>query len=963
MSTTGREPDARPAQPAGDESAQQPTVRLAGAGPTAHLPGNPVPAAPDAVSEPVGGEDRSPAESDPAVVVPPVPPPPGQAGDAPAATPSTTAPTPAPTPDAVSASGQPAAAHASDAPPGPTKPTSTNAPAAPGVGAAPYTTPSTGETSPGSPAWGAWTAPAAAAVIGASPAGGAVGAHLDTVVIEADVLPRRLRRPIDLLRFGFALVTSAVVLAISYFASSTTRGLESDLSEASTRIPGVILFAAALVGFIGVVGLPVVTAVDLVYRRRGRVLVDSLFGLASAVLITSALVWLITRYPNPQLLVALTGQETPGQVPPLNSILAGLVAFITVARLVERPRLGPTSIVVVVAIALANVLTGGITASAMALSILIGWMVGLIIRYTLGTPTTRPTGTEVAAALDAAGFPITVLRAQREISGGRLYVATTRSGSPLNVTVFDRDLEGAGVASNLWRTLRVRDDSTPSRLNMRRRVERNALQAYAAHAAGAPVPRLLVASQVGSDAALLAYPRIEGRVFADIGADLTDADLDSAWHALRTLHDSDITHRSLTAHHLLRDTTGHVWLLHPEDGAIAAGDIAERVDLAELLCTLAMLTDPDRAVASGRRVLGAPRLVQALGLLQPIALSTETRRSVRKRKDLIVQLRDVLLELSPSGEAEQVEIERVRPRAILTIVGGTVAGYILLTQLAQVDLVGLLREADLHWMVIAIVLSAITYLGAAMALDGFVPERLNFLRTLQAQLAASFATLVSPPTLGAVAVNVRYLQRSGVHPALAAASVGVSQVMAFAVHLLLLLGFGVVAGTQRESGFTPPSWVIAAIAVVLAASLLLLLLPPTRRWASARVRPVFQQVGPRLLTLLQQPGKLALGIGGILVLNLAYCLCLIACVWAFGGDASPAAIAFVYLAGSTIGQAAPTPGGLGAVEAALSAGLAAAGMPGGEAVSATLVFRLVTFWLPTIPGWFAFNNLQRNNAL
>ena len=76
-----------------------------------------------------------------------------------------------------------------------------------------------------------------------------------------------------------------------------------------------------------------------------------------------------------------------------------------------------------------------------------------------------------------------------------------------------------------------------------------------------------------------------------------------------------------------------------------------------------------------------------------------------------------------------------------------------------------------------------------------------------------------------------------------------------------------------------------------------------------------------------------------------------------------AAIAVVYLAGATIGQAAPTPGGLGAVEAALSAGLTAAGIPGGIAVSSVLLFRLVTFWLPTIPGWFAFNSLQKNELL
>ena len=785
----------------------------------------------------------------------------------------------------------------------------------------------------------------------------------ETVVIEADVIPRRLRRPIDLLRLVSAFATSALILAVSYFASSTAQGLESDLTKASGRIPEVIVVAANLIGLLGVLALPIAAAFDLMLRRRGRMLAEALAGLAVGVLLTTAVAWLITRYPNPRLLVTLTGQETPGQLPPLNAILAGLVAFITIARLIERPRFGPVSLVVVAAIVLANVVTGGITATALALSILMGWAVGLAMRYSLGTPTTRPSGLSVATALEEVGYPVTVLRAHREFSAGRRYVATTRSGETLNVLVLDRDLEGAGVAASVWRTLRVRDDSAPSRMSMRRRLERTALQAYAGVASGAPTPELLAAVQVNEDAALVAFPRIDGRTFDQIGADLTDADLDSAWRAVRTMHDRGITHRSLTGSHLLRDDHGKVWLLHSEDGSIAASDVAQRVDLAELLCTLSMLTSPDRAVASGQRVLGPLRLVKALGVLQPIALSSETRKAIRKRKAILVELRDLLLEMSPNPNPEQVELERLRPRLLLTLVAGTVAGYILLTQLAQVNLNTLLTDARWDLVFVALILSGLTYIAAAMALDGFVPEKLHFFRTFQAQLAASFATLISPPTLGAVAVNLRYLQRAGVHPALGAASVGVSQVMAFVVHLLLLLGFGVVAGTRAENEFTPPSWAVFVIVVGLVAAILLLLLPWSRHWITRRIRPIFQQVGPRLLTLLQQPRKLSSGVGGILLLNLGYIACLTVCVWAFGGSAPLAAIAVVYLAGATIGQAAPTPGGLGAVEAALSAGLTAAGIPGGIAVSSVLLFRLTTFWLPTIPGWFAFNSLQKNELL
>jgi glycosyltransferase 2 family protein len=490
-----------------------------------------------------------------------------------------------------------------------------------------------------------------------------------------------------------------------------------------------------------------------------------------------------------------------------------------------------------------------------------------------------------------------------------------------------------------------------------------ALQSYASQAAGAPVPRLEAVTAVGPDAAALAYARIEGMTFSELGGALTDKDLESAWRAIRTLHDADISHRALHAEHLLRDPNGGVWLLDPEEGSIGAGDVAERLDLAELLCTLAMLTDPDRAVASGRRVLGNARLAKALPVLQPVALTAVTRRAIKRRKDVLVTLRESLEELSPDGPVEAINVERLRPRTILTVIAGTVAAYILLIQLGQIDLVTLVTQANWWIAGIALLLSAATYVGAAMSVEGFVPERLNFLRTMQAQLAASFATLVSPPTLGAVGVNVRYLQRNGVHPALAAASIGVSQIMAFVMHLLLVIGFGVIAGTQQDLSVSPPAWavVIGVIFVVVLVSVFFI--PWTRRWAQQRVRPILSQVGPRLLTLAQTPSKLITGIGGFLVLNLGYCLCLLACVRAFGGGGEWAAICVVYLVGATVGQVAPTPGGLGAVEAALTAGLAGVGVDGGIALSAVLLFRIFTFWLPTIPGWFSFNDLIKRGML
>ena len=135
------------------------------------------------------------------------------------------------------------------------------------------------------------------------------------------------------------------------------------------------------------------------------------------------------------------------------------------------------------------------------------------------------------------------------------------------------------------------------------------------------------------------------------------------------------------------------------------------------------------------------------------------------------------------------------------------------------------------------------------------------------------------------------------------------------------------------------------------------------RLLTTRLRKLFSGVVPRLLDVLQTPRKITEAVGGTVMLTLSFVICLYACVSAFGGDASFTAVAVVFLAGNAIGSAAPTPGGLVAVEGALVFGLTAAGVPYAIATSAVLLYRLLTFWLPVLPGWASFTWLQRHDAI
>jgi uncharacterized protein (TIRG00374 family) len=787
--------------------------------------------------------------------------------------------------------------------------------------------------------------------------------QLKTLVVEDGVVTKRLRRPLDLARLLLAVVVIAAIQALALFATGTAVGLGEDIEEASRQLPGIIVLVLNVVGGLGLLTLPVAAAVDLLIRGRGRQLLDALLALFVAVVSLTAAMILINNYGSLQLILSLAG-STKSTDSPLFPLLGGLMAFITTARLMSRGPWAAASTIVVSSLFAVTIITGGSTLAGISISIVGGWAIGLAVRYALGTLTTRPSGQRVAETLAAADLPVTVLKARETTAVGRRYSGIQLHGPELEVFVLDRDLEGAGLAQSIWKSLRLREDSGRRSFNMRDSLQQRALMAYAAGADGIPAAKLVAAREVGPDASLLAYERVNGTRLADLTAeDLSDAALEEAWRLVGSLRKAAIAHRRLTADNLVLTPQGEIRILGLGNGTIAASDVMLRIDSAEMLCTLGLIVGAERAVESGRRALGNEVLSKALPVLQPVALSSTTKRALRKDKGLLVELRDSLLEIAPNADTEKIELERFKPRTLIMVVLGSIAAYFLFAQLAQVDFGTLFANASWWWAAIAAVPALLTYPGAAWSLTGFVPEKIKLWRTILAQLAGDFATLVTPPTLGAIAINLRYLQKAGIHPALATASIGVAQVAALIVHIILLLGFGVAAGTQQDFSFKPPMWAVLIVAGTLIAAGALFLLAPIRRLIWKRIGPLLKQVGPRMVTVAQTPSKILEGVGGMLLLNFGYILCLAACIEAFGGDLSIAAIAVVYLTGSVIGQAAPTPGGLGAVEAAMAAGLTAAGLDAGLALSAVLLFRVITFWIPTVPGWFAFNWLQKKNYL
>jgi glycosyltransferase 2 family protein len=385
-----------------------------------------------------------------------------------------------------------------------------------------------------------------------------------------------------------------------------------------------------------------------------------------------------------------------------------------------------------------------------------------------------------------------------------------------------------------------------------------------------------------------------------------------------------------------------------------------------LLVVVAGLVGVDEAVAAlhvGYKV-GSPAQARLAALLQPLALPHRLRRTVRGTT-LLGDLRKALVgEATTGGVSTPPRLVRLRARTVITVAGGTLAAHILASQLSSVGIGSALRSASFGWLAVALLGSAVTYLGAALATKAFVPTDLPLGRTTLVQLASSFLALVTPPAVGHVGLTVRYLQREGVPLALATVSVAVKEVFTVVVTVAGLIVCAWLTGVSAARlSLLPSGAVLAVLGVAAVGIAVVAILPPTRRLLLRRLQPLLRRTIPQLVAAISQPRRVAAGLAGVLLLNAGNVLALDASLRAFSTTLAVPALVVVFLAASALGSAAPTPGGLGAVEAALVGGLTATGVAVAPAITAVLAFRAVTFWLPAPLGWLAFVGLQRRGRL
>ena len=295
-------------------------------------------------------------------------------------------------------------------------------------------------------------------------------------------------------------------------------------------------------------------------------------------------------------------------------------------------------------------------------------------------------------------------------------------------------------------------------------------------------------------------------------------------------------------------------------------------------------------------------------------------------------------------------------------------------------------DGDPAWLALATLFSVLSFGGyVAMFKRVYVSQadpsarRIGFAESYQITMAGLAATRVfAAGGAGGLALTAWALRRSGMPPRVVADRTIAFLVLTYVVYVLALIvgGYGLRWGVFPGPAPFALTVVPAVIGIVLLAGAGALTFVPEdierrfARWASGHGR--LHRLAARLATVpatVSEGIRIAFGhvrrrdpalLGAVAYWGFNIAI-LWACFHAFGEPPPLAVLVMAYFVG-LLGNLLPLPGGIGGVDGGMIAVLAGFGVMTSLAVVAVIAYRVLAFWLPTIPGAIAYLQLRRTVA-
>ena len=813
------------------------------------------------------------------------------------------------------------------------------------------------------------------------------------------------RRREDVVDIVISILAILIIWTIGTVASATTRGVTMDVLQFQL-IRQILILPVNLVEGLIILITPIMVIISLALRKRLHTIIQVIVTSVVAAVggwIIAILTGLLPAYLTIPLsvdrLIATQGHRS-GFVIAINLVLVTLCAMFTSAGEAQSMRAIRWGWIGVWVILILGVLRSSMTLPVAFISVFLGRAFGSGSRWIMGYDDQRAKGVTLVEALLGIGItPSRIVRtdldttieplstwAVAENARGRLtqvpadlgdigititrrpdpdhnrhYQVWSDTGLTYELIVMDPGQELTGTLLEMWNNLRLRGISRWVSPSLKAQAERSSFTTLQALRAGVFTQEPIAIASANDSIIMVLSALPPTTPLTELGERASDEVLDRAWEQLRYAHTRGISHRALTPEAVVVDASSDVWLLDWDSGEVATTELNQSIDIAQMLVLTALAVGPQRALEAGRRCVGDETLIACAPVIQKPVLPASVNQMLR-RSDLLSDLRAALVGDSEAESAPTADLQRFRPRTILTIAVAFIAVFIVVSSLNFNDLVSTVKSANPWWMAASAALACLIWVGSAVPLMALSPEKLRFGDTLIAQVAASIITVVAPAGVGPAALNLRYLRKRRVPTAAAVTTVTLMQISQALITIILLLLVMVSAGSSLSVSL-PYGTILAVVAVVMLAVGVIMAVPKVRRWIWAKIEPTWQQVYPRLLWIIGQPRRLAAVVAGNLLMNIGYVGAFWTAMVAMGGSLNFSTVAITYLTANAAGSFIPSPGGIGTVETALTSGLTVAGVSSSVAIATALLYRLVTFYGRIPFGWLAMKYMERKDLI
>ncbi len=769
----------------------------------------------------------------------------------------------------------------------------------------------------------------------------------------------RARRPTDVVLLIGAILT---VLLLALVAPGPT-ALDDAVTSLVSALPMLAGWFWEIAFDLLLLWSAVLVLAAVLARGRRLLLWEQLSGVALA-LLTAGAAGLASGASVSDLLESIISTRADGTYPAMRLALATAV-IVTTSPHLSRPlrHLGRWVVGLGALGGLALGVTGVLGAAA---GLAVGIGSAALVHLVFGSPGGRLPLDKVRSALADLHVHATDLRhAPLGARGVAVVTGRTTDDRPLLVKVYGRDAWDGQLISSVWLSLWYRDTAPSTRLNRLQQVEHEAFATLLAERAGVPVlPVVAAGLATGRDAVLVV--EADGRPLTDAG-DVDDATLHRLWDALGALHRTGIAHGQLTPDRLVLRDDGTPALADFGAAVVAARDTQLLADRAELLVTTALLAGPERAVAVARDAVGPDGLAAVLPLLQPAAIEPGLRKDVREQTWTLADLRGLA---ATSADAELPELEKLRRVSVGSFVQMALVvavAYVVISAIAGIGwqtIVDELEAANVWWLLAALVVAPFIQFGQAFSTMGASERPVRYGPVLALQYAIQFLALAVPSSAARVALAVRFFQKAGASTTAAAAVGLIDSLAGFVIQALIIITValtGVVSLTapSQSGSVSINGTTLAVVAGLLVVAVVVALSIPRVR-GFLRSRAADSKVA---LAVLHSRRNVLMLFGGNLAAQAMFAAVLGLSLLAFGEHATFAELLLINTLVSLFAGLMPVPGGIGVTEAALTAGLAAIGVPSAAALSTALVYRVATYYLPPAYGAPAMGWLRRGSYI